>query len=270
MQNVLDSARPPVPPTAVPPTWPRVAILVGPVAAVVVAWLCSLPDDAVENGLTLPNVALLMAVVTVGFALLDSAAGVSTSIVAALALNYFHTVPYRTLRITDRRDVYSVVLLGALGIAVSSISALRVRRNIRLVRQSVAQDTGRELASLLGSDQPAPQIWAAAISASSSDLALVTARIASTQPYGLAVVRRRFHEGDDPMFVLPAGGATLHLSGNGTGDRDAMPKAAGASDEGPWLIIAPLAGLGGLEVDRRAVLAFADTIELGLESAHIV
>ncbi len=251
------------------PLWPKGMVLAGPATAILVAWLCSLPQDNTNNGLTIANVALIMVVVTVGFAVLDSIAGVTTSIVGALALNFFHTVPYRTLRITDRRDVYSVVLLGSLGLAVSSISALRVRRGIRSVRQATAENQGRQLAEILASKQPAPQIWVAAISASSSDLALVTAQLVANQPHGMAVVRRRFHDGDDPMFGLPSDGAALHLVVPGAGKHEAATASGNPPSEGRWLIVSPRSGLGGFEIDRRAILAFADTIELGLESPSL-
>lgn len=125
-------------------------IAVGPVLAVGSAWLLSLPSDHDAAGVTQANVALAIAIITVGVAIVDWVAGVATSIAAALALNYFHTLPYHTVRITDRRDVYSVVLLAALGLGVSAITAWRVRRRVGAIRQDDARNAGRALELLMG------------------------------------------------------------------------------------------------------------------------
>ena len=233
----------------------QLAIVVGPGVAVLVAWLLSLPDRDDGAGVTLANVALVMAVVTVGFAVVDWAAGVTTSVVAALSLNYFHTEPYRTLRITDRRDVYSVLLLGALGLAVSAVTAARVRHGVTTLRRADARHAGDELAVLLADDRPAPEVWSAAITAAANDLGLVSARVTAKNPGGLPIIGRRLADSDDPTLMLPAVGAVLPLQ-----HRHA---------EGRWLIVTPRAGMAPLTVDRRAVLVFADAIELALEPAPV-
>jgi hypothetical protein len=233
----------------------QLAIVVGPGVAVLVAWLLSLPDRDDGAGVTLANVALVMAVVTVGFAVVDWAAGVTTSVVAALSLNYFHTEPYRTLRITDRRDVYSVLLLGALGLAVSAVTAARVRHGVTVLRRADARHAGDELAVLLADDRPAPEVWSAAITAAANDLGMVTARVTAKTPGGLPVIGRRLADSDDPSLILPAAGAVLPLQ-----HRHA---------EGRWLIVTPRPGLAPLTIDRRAVLSFADAVELALEPSAV-
>jgi hypothetical protein len=236
-------------------TFHQLAIVAGPGVAVLVAWLLTLPDGDDGAGVTLANVALMMAVVTVGFAVVDWAAGVTTSVVAALSLNYFHTEPYRTLRITDRRDVYSVVLLGALGLAVSAVTAARVRRGVTTLRQAEARDAGVALGALLADDRLARDVWVAAIDAAANDLALVTARVTPRTPAGLPIIGRRMADADDPTLLLPAAGAVLPLQ-----QRHA---------EGRWLIVTPRPGMAPLSVDRRAVLSFADAVELALEPSPV-
>ena len=39
--------------------------------------------------------------------------------------------------------------------------------------------------------------------------------------------------------------------------------------EGRWLVVTPRPGMAPLTVDRRAVLSFADAIELALEPAPV-
>lgn len=233
----------------------HLSIGLGPAVAVFAAWLFSLPDDRVDAGVTLANVALAIAVITVAFAAVDWLAGVSTSIAAALSLNYFHTEPYRTLRITDRRDVYSVVLLAVLGLAVSAVTAVRVRRGVTAIRHDDARRAGDALAVLLAEDHPAPEAWSAAIGAASNDLGLIVARITQRAPAGLPVIGRRLVDGDEPTVLIPAAGAALPL-------RRRHP-------EGACLVLTPRADLGALVVDRRAVLSFADAIERALEPALV-
>lgn len=231
----------------------QLSIVAGPALAVVAAWVLSLPEDGSDAGVTLANVALVMAVITVGVAVVDWLGGATTSIAAALSLNYFHTEPYHTLRITDRRDVYSVLMLGALGLAVSAVTAVRVRRGVTAIRHGEARHAGTELAALLAVDHPAPEVWTAAITAAANDLGLVTARVSMRMPSGLPVIGRRLAEGDDPTLLLPAVGAVLPLQQR--------------HEAGRWLVVTPRAGLAPLVVDRRAVLSFADAIERALEPA---
>lgn len=231
----------------------RIATIVGPAVAVLVSWSLSLPGDTDAAGLTLANVALVMAVVTVGLAMVDWLAGAATSVVAALALNYFHTQPYRTLRIADGRDIWSVMLLGVLGLAVSAATAYRVRRRVTALRRV---DTGRSaasLADLLTRDRPVPEVWSASISASANDLAMVTTRLERFGPATLPQIGREFHGGDARRLTLPAGGAALRLHSR--------------HPEGRWLVLVPRAGMAPLALDRRAVLAFAETLEIALDPA---
>lgn len=230
----------------------NLSVLVGPGIAILVTWLLTLPDSRDTSGVTLANVALLVGLISVGFAVVDWLAGATTSVAAALSLNFFHTEPLRTLRITDRRDVYSVVLLGSLGLVVSAVTATRVRREVSAVQRENAISAGHAMVTVLATDQPAAQMWAAAINAASNDLSLVGARLASNLPSGMPNIRRQLVQGDDQVVTLPSTGAAIALC------RD--------HDVSHWLVVTPRAGHGPLDVDRRAVLTFADAIELALDA----
>jgi hypothetical protein len=232
------------------------AALGGPPAAVLVAWLMTLGGD--DGGrLTLANAALVMAVLTVAVALVDWLAGAATSIAAALSLNYFHTEPYHTLRVTDSRDIWSIVLLGALGLAVSAATAARVRHDVTAIRSGDAVVAGRELTQLLSADHPAGQAWAAAIGTPANDLGLVLARVTRAAPPELPSIGRPAGSvASDPSLVLPQYGAALRLE-----QRHA---------QGRWLVLTPRDGLGPLTLDRRAVIAFAATVELALDATEDV
>ena len=100
-------------------TDPSLMFGVGPLAAFLLAGgLVSWRDDI---GTT--NVALLIGLVVVIAATADRAAGVATALVAAFSYNFFHTQPYRSLRIDDGVDVLTVVLLLVIGLVVSEINA---------------------------------------------------------------------------------------------------------------------------------------------------
>jgi hypothetical protein len=94
----------------------------------------------------------------------------------------------------------------------------------------------------------------AAISAAANDLGLLNAHVTTSTPGQLPVIGRRFAEGDDSTVTIPAVGAALRLQ-----HRHA---------EGRWLVVTPRAGHAPLVVDRRAVLSFAETVELALEPSH--
>ena len=143
-----------------------------------------------DGGLTQANVALVMAALTVLFALVDWLAGLTTSVAAALALNYYHTEPFHTLRVTDSRDVLSIVLLLVLGLTVSAATAFRVRRDVHHIRAADAGAAADELRSTLVKNNPAPLVWSAAIATTANDLGLVLARVERSAPADIPTIGR--------------------------------------------------------------------------------
>src|SRR5262245_57467439 len=229
------------------------ANFIGPPAAILAAWLMSLGNDG-DSGMTQANVALVMAVITVLFALVDWLAGVTTSVTAALALNYYHAPPLHTLRVTDSRDVLSIVLLAVLGLTVSAATAFRVRRDVHHIRAGDAGAAADAMRSMLAHDNAAPQVWSAAIATPANDLGLVLARVTRTAPANIPTIGRPAgsYQLLDADLVLPVYGAALRLERR--------------HPEGRWLVLTPRDGLGPLTLDRRAVMAFADTVELALDN----
>ena len=229
------------------------ANFIGPPAAILAAWLMSQGKSG-DGGLTQANVALVMAALTVLFALVDWLAGLTTSVAAALALNYYHTEPFHTLRVTDSRDVLSIVLLLVLGLTVSAATAFRVRRGVHDIRAADAGAAADELRSTLVKNNPAPLVWSAAIATTANDLGLVLARVERSAPADIPTIGRPAgsYQLLDADLVLPVYGAALRLERR--------------HPEGRWLVLTPRDGLGPLTLDRRAVMAFADTIELALDT----
>ena len=105
----------------------RAVTILGPVLAIAVAWATA----TLRSDMSIANAALALAFVCVAAALARPLAGFLTSAVAALALNYFHTVPVHSLRMTDGDEILTVVLLVLLGSSVSVATTMRVARQGR-------------------------------------------------------------------------------------------------------------------------------------------
>ena len=219
----------------------------------VLALLVALSTSSLTDSMAVANAALLLAVVIVTAALVDSIAGLTTAVVGALALNYFHTEPVHSLRITSRSDVVAVILLAALGIVVSAATAFRVSERVRQYHSSLSKD----VANRMERGQSAPALWRTAIDGEAAELAGLTARLVPSGSQRLPVIARhdtRFDESSsDHQYVrIPASGAVVVL-------RD--PRL------GRDLVLTPRDGQSTIDAQRSTVFMFADTIELSL--AHL-
>ncbi len=223
----------------------RVALVVGPVAVVLVAWA----SESSNAGMALANVALLLAALCVGAALVSWQAGLLTSVVAGLALNYFHTVPVHSLRMTEGAEIGTVVLLIGLGVIVSVATAVRVRRRTLAHSGAEGDRATQRLRELLDDGGPALAAWHAALDGSNPQLGLLDARLVIGAG-SLPIVARKPSLDTPDLVVLPESGAAVRLAAD---DR--------------FLIVRPQPGLGALEVDRRALLSFADQLASTLDAA---
>ncbi len=221
--------------------------LAGPIVVLLVAWA----STGVRSTMGIANVALVMAVITVGVASVSWVAGLSTSLVAALALNYFHTEPVHSLRITQGSDLVSVLLLAAIGIAVSTASALKVRAIAREHLAASAAEGRNLLATAGASSRPVDVVWAEVVRSACSRLALVDCRI---EPLGSSgrlpvIARQRANVDGSNTFTLPESGAVITFT-----DPRLLAQVA----------LTPRMGMGALDLDRRTVMAFVDQLELVL------
>jgi hypothetical protein len=225
--------------------------VVGPVAVVAVAWA----STSVRGTMAIANVALVMAALTVAVAVVSWRAGLSTSVVAALALNFFHTQPVHSLRITQGADVLAVVLLATIGVATSAATAIRVRAFAQ-EHVAVKSAEGRSLLATAGSqNRPVDVVWVEAVRAACAGLSLVDCRIEPSGSSRLPSIARQRPDLDGAnTFVLPESGAVISL-------RDPRHPAQ--------VVLTPRQGMGSLEVDRRAVMAFVDQLELVLDNTVV-
>lgn len=227
----------------------RLALTIaGPLVVIGIAWASTGVRDTME----IANVALVSAVITVAVATLSWKAGVTTSIAAALSLNYFHTEPVHSLRITSQSDLVAVVLLASIGIAVSVATALRIRLFAREHSAITASEHRSLLATASAADRSVAVVWVEAVKAACAGMSLVDCRI---EPAGASklplIARQRMHPDDPTTFVLPEGGAVVAF---------AEPRATAQ------LTITPRPGIGSVVLERRVVFAFADQLELALNT----
>ena len=220
----------------------------GPVAVVAIAWATTNVRDTME----IANVALVLAAVTVGVALVGWRGGLVTSAAAALSLNYFHTEPAHSLRITDRSDLIAVLLLAVLGFAVSTATALRVRALTKATHEQIAHDSKAELRQSLTTGRAVSQVWEQAIRASCAELALVDCRLEIDDTSSLPEIsRHRSNTAARSTFVLPETGAAVSF---------VDPRLASR------VVFTPRHGVGPLELDRQTVTTFVDQLELALDA----
>lgn len=226
----------------------RALAALGPVVVIGIAWA----STAAHSSMAVANVALVLAIVTVGVAMVSWSAGLVTSAVAALSLNYFHTEPVHSLRITESADLLAVFLLGALGVTVSAVTALRVRAAARDHHQTVAAGVRDELATASLDSRPVAAVWGEAVRASCAGLAMVDCRVEATGATTLPAISRQRTgvDHESAMFVLPEGGAVMAFRDPRLGQ----------------VVLVPRQGMGALELDRRAVTAFVDQLELAFTS----
>ena len=155
----------------------RASLVVFPATAVIVSWSTS----SIRETIGVANVALVLAIATTWAALLSWEAGVLTSLVSASTLNFFHTKPVRSFRITSRADLVMIALLMLIGLGVSFLTASRVRRVVR----QFDSDT-------------------------SSDLSKIDVRLLQEATSQFPIISRRLTSLDsDDVLLLPEGGAVM-------------------------------------------------------------
>jgi len=157
----------------------RASIIVFPLVAVLISWSTS----SIRENIGVANIALVLAILTTCAALLRWEAGILTSLVAASTLNFFHTQPIRSFRITSGADLLMISLLMMIGLGVSFLTASRVRSAV----QQFAPDA-------------------------SNDLSKINVQILTELPNNLPVVSRRPGISDDDELLLPEAGAVLKFN----------------------------------------------------------
>lgn len=215
-----------------------------------VVFAAALATSSFHDSMGVANAALLLAVIILVAATVDWVSGLTTAVVGAITLNYFHTEPVHSLRVTATSDVVAIALLSSLGIAASAATALRVSNRMGRYHAAIS----RRGADSLAQRQPAPALWHSAVDAESSELALLDAHLVPAGSERLPVIARHTaelnkHSSAHGTVRIPASGAVVVL-------RD--PRIH--SD----LVLTPRDATTSPEVRRTAVFMLADSIELSM------
>jgi K+-sensing histidine kinase KdpD len=231
--------------------WILVAAVVAPVAmaALLVPWRDQL--DAADGALFL--VVVIVAIASTGRRLAATIAAVT----AALAFDYFLTIPYESFRITNHQDLISEILLIVVGLAVGQL-AVRGRQH-------------REAASR--SSQHVAQLHAVTeLTATGQDPAFVVASAARELRDLLTLRESRFtreDSGSAAARVTPDGDVVI---GNETWSTDALGLPTRGVDlpvrSGGWLLghflLTPTPGVPVSAEKLRVAVAIADQVGAAL------
>jgi len=172
---------------------------------------------------------------------------------AALALNYFHTTPVHSLRMTEPGEILTVVLLVLLGSLVSIATTMRVRSKVAFHRTDESLAATQNLHDLLAHGGALPAAWLTAVQSLSGQAGSIDVSLQASAPYDMPVVGRRPSTGagsDGDSLVIPETGAALIL-----------PNGRGA------LVLRPQAGLGAITASRLMLLQFGDQLAVALADA---
>ena len=208
----------------------------------------------IRDALGAPNVALVLAIVVVGTAMLGgSVAGVVTSLGAALSFDYFHTQPYFDLRIDKRDDVVAAGLLLLLGATVGVFTSLQ--HGVRLNARQLARGAEHleDVAAVVAAGASVEETWPVIRRALLDQLDLASCRFEPAPFEEQYPVLGRDGHIDSPVlhyehggFALPPGGAVV-------------PVVAGTRALGR-LVLLPTPHRGTTRAQRRVAVAIADQL----------
>ncbi|QXC59798.1 DUF4118 domain-containing protein [Aquihabitans sp. G128] len=208
------------------------------------------------------NVALALVLVVVVAAYTGGrAAGSLSGVVAAVSFDFFHTQPYRSLAIKSADDVWTTLLLVAVGLAVGQIATSR--RVAKVAERAGTEEVAgiHRVTELSAGGAAGPEVVAAVEAEVAAVLRLrrctfttdpVDASLARMEPGGRVGGAPYVFQGD--AFVLPADGVVIEVR---HGER-----LLGS------LVATPPSEPEGIDRDRRrTAVALADVLGLALAVA---
>lgn len=206
------------------------------------------------------NAALIMVLVVVfGAAVGGRVAGGATAVAAALSFNFFYTKPYLTLRIHSGRDIVTVGLLLATGLAVGELAAARSRQSATRRSHLRSMHSLEEVGALVTAGASADEVWSASRDALIVALGVRDATFEPGDRLGpLPVVERdgrvdvTQHRLLGRGFALPEDGAAVNVEADGT--------------HLGQIILHPDPDVGVTREQRRAAIAIADQFAISFRN----
>jgi hypothetical protein len=229
------------------------AAAAGAVAAIAVAAALVTVRDTFGN----TNMALVLVVVIVAAAALGGRfVGAVTSVAAALAFNFFHTQPYRTLAVDNSEDITTIVLLLVVGLIVGELANLHRTSRAAQAVQSEAAHHLEHVAALVAEGKPVEEVWQAVKAGLVAELGLQACWFEPAPFERPLPSLRRSGRLEGPLtyaregFALPEQGAQLTVEHGG--------RLLGR------LVLVPSRGHGVPIERRRVAVALADNLAVSL------
>lgn len=200
------------------------------------------------------NVALILVVFIAATAASGGrAAGAWTSLVAALSFNFFYTQPHYSLRINDRVDIITTLLLLVVGLIVGELANLRTRSQREATVASSGSHRLEHVAAAVAGGRDADTVWPVVREALIGQFRLAECRF-EPAPFESGDELQRLHRDGR----LPA---TEHVF---TGEGFELPEdgvevlvETGSNVLGR-LVLVPTAHAGATRAERKVVVALAD------------
>ncbi len=206
------------------------------------------------------NVALVLVVVIVAAATFGGRmAGAITAGAACLSFNFFHTEPLYSLRIDSGEDIWTVVLLFAIGLIVGQLSVFARHTQ----RKSIIDQAGvahlEKVGAMVAEGQPLSTVWPAVRTALVDELTLVDATFEPGDHADSSMnVLGRNGRFDSKVMFWNRGGMELPRDGI------ALPVSAGARSFGR-IVLAPQPGVGTTTDQRRVAVALSDLLAVTID-----
>ncbi len=209
------------------------------------------------------NIALIMVLVVVLAASLGGRVGGAIAAVAAsISFNFFHTKPYLTVRIDHLRDMATVLLILAVGLAVGELGVARARQSATRRSHLRSIRSLEQVGALVSAGGSAESVWPAVRDGLVSTLGLRSARFDAYVHHPLPVVERdgrvdvNHHRYVGDGFALPEAGVALNVSSDG--------EFLGQ------IVLVPDETVGVSREQRRAAVAIADQFAIALKRSETV
>jgi K+-sensing histidine kinase KdpD len=219
----------------------------GPLCTFAIAKLTAQQSD----GLSIANTALILAIFTTAIGAMNPTAGVLTSFTAGAFLNYFHTEPVNSFRMSSASDILMISLFLVLGLGVSIITSFRMRHNMIITNRDTLNAQQEATLATSVSSQHATQFWQSFIEHIDPNLSFLDVCCTSRPKEELpTIARHKFVPTNASTVLIPECGAIVEFLD---------PRISQV------LILKPVTGFAPLEVSRSAIFALSSDVELSLQ-----
>ena len=230
-------------------TWTlhRLTLWLGPPFIFAIAKITAQQSD----GLSIANVALILAITTAAIGAANPLAGILSSLTAGAFLNYFHTEPVNSFRMSSSSDILMISLFLVLGLCVSTITSLRMRHHLLAINRDSMRNRQQQSLATLSPSQSATEFWQSSIDRIDPNLSFLEISCTNTPREPIpTIARHKSASAGSPTVVIPECGAVVEFLD---------PRISQV------LVFKPRHGFAPLEVSRAVIFALSSDVELSLQ-----